>query len=97
MAKPADIECSGCKISMFCSRRNKETSQPCDTNLRAVGVAFVIPLVCIVMVLVLAHGRIGEGWTALIILVVLALYFLCIRLWKPDFSSGRKIDWEKEK
>lgn len=90
MAKQTDIECSGCKISMFCSRKNKETSQPCDTNLRAVGVAFVIPLVCIVMVLALAHGRIGEGWTALIILAVLAIYFLGIRLWKPDFSSGSR-------
>ncbi|MCM1371627.1 MAG: SoxR reducing system RseC family protein [Bacteroides sp.] len=90
MAKTTNIECSGCKISMFCGRRNKETSQPCETNLRAVGVAFVIPLMCIVLVLALAHDRIGEGWTALIILVVLAVYFLGIRLWKPDFSGGPK-------
>ena len=90
MAKPTDIECSGCKISMFCSRKNKETSQPCDTNLCAVGVAFVIPLVCIVLVLALAHGRMGEGWTALVVLGVLALYFLGIWLWKPDFCGGGK-------
>lgn len=90
MAKPTDIECSGCKISMFCSRKNKETSQLCDTNLRAVGVAFVIPLVCIVLVLALAHGRMDEGWTALAVLGVLALYFLGIWLWKPDFSGGGK-------
>lgn len=90
MAKTIDIECSGCKVSMFCSRKNKDTSRPCDTNLRAVGVAFVIPLLCIVVVLALAHGRVGEGWTALIILAVLAVYFLGIRLWKPDFSGGNK-------
>lgn len=90
MAKTVDIECSGCKVSMFCSRKNKDTSRPCDTNLRAVGVAFVIPLLCIVVVLALAHGRVGEGWTALIILAVLAVYFLGIRLWKPDFSGGSK-------
>lgn len=88
MAKTTDIECSGCKISMFCSRKNKDTSRPCDTNLRAVCVAFVIPLACIVLVLALANGRIGDGWTALIILGVLAVYFLGIRLWKPDFSGG---------
>lgn len=90
MAKTIDIECSGCKVSMFCSRKNKDTSRPCDTNLRAVGVAFVIPLLCIVVVLALAHGRVGEGWTALVILAVLAVYFLGIRLWKPDFSGGNK-------
>ncbi len=87
MTKSADIECSGCKISMFCSRKNKETSQPCETNLRAVAVAFVIPLVCIVLVLALAHGRVEEGWTALIILGVLAVYLLGIRLLKLDFRK----------
>ncbi len=78
---------------MFCSRKDKETSQPCDTNLRAVAVAFVVPLLCIVLVLVLADGRLGDGWTALIILVVLAMYFLCIRLLKPNFKvkgEGRR-------
>lgn len=88
MTKTTDMECSGCKISMFCSRKNKETSQPCETNLRAVVVAFVIPLACIVLVLALAHGRVGDGWTALIVLAVLAVYFIGIRWYKPDFSGG---------
>ncbi|MBR6700006.1 MAG: SoxR reducing system RseC family protein [Bacteroidaceae bacterium] len=90
MAKQTDLDCSGCKISMFCSRKDKQEGQPCETDLRAVFVAFVIPLVCIVLVLVLAQGRLNEGWTALAILVVLAVYFLAIRLLKPDFTRKKK-------
>lgn len=87
MTKTGNIECHGCKISMFCSRKDKETSQPCDTSLVAVGVAFVLPLVCIVLILFLAQGRIGEGWAALAVLLFLLLYFLVIRMLKIDFSK----------
>lgn len=87
MTKTANIECHGCKISMFCSRKDKETSQPCDTSLVAVGVAFVLPLVCIVLILFLAQGRVGEGWAALAVLLFLVLYFLVIRMLKIDFSK----------
>ena len=87
MTKTDNIECHGCKISMFCSRKDKETSQPCDTNLKAVGVAFVVPLVCIVLILTLAQGRVGEGWAALAILVFLAVYFMVIKLLKIDFGK----------
>lgn len=87
MTKTGNIECHGCKISMFCSRKNKETSQPCDTSLVAVGVAFVLPLVCIVLILFLAQGRVGEGWAALAVLLFLLLYFLVIRMLKIDFSK----------
>ena len=87
MTKTGNIECHGCKISMFCSRKDKETSQPCDTSLVAVGVAFVLPLVCIVLILFLAQGIVGEGWAALAVLLFLLLYFLVIRMLKIDFSK----------
>ena len=87
MTKTGNIECHGCKISMFCNRKDKETSQPCDTSLVAVGVAFVLPLVCIVLILFLAQGRVGEGWAALAVLLFLLLYFLVIRMLKIDFSK----------
>ena len=87
MTKTGKIECHGCKISMFCSRKDKETSQPCDTSLVAVGVAFVLPLVCIVLILFLAQGRVGEGWAALAVWLFLLLYFLVIRMLKIDFSK----------
>ena len=87
MTKIDNIECHGCKISMFCSRKDKETAQPCDTNLVAVGVAFVLPLVCIVLILFLAQGRVGEGWAALAVLLFLSLYFLVIRMLKIDFGK----------
>lgn len=87
MTKTGNIECHGCKISMFCSRKDKETSQPCDTSLVAVGVAFVLPLVCIVLILFLAQGRVGEGWAALAVLLFLLLYFQVIRMLKIDFSK----------
>ena len=87
MTKTDNIECHGCKISMFCSRKDKETTQPCETNLVAVGVAFVLPLVCIVLILFLAQGRVGEGWAALAVLLFLLLYFLVIRMLKIDFSK----------
>ena len=87
MTKTDNIECHGCKISMFCSRKDKQTSQPCDTSLVAVLVAFVLPLVCIVLILFLAQGRIGEGWAALAVLLFLFLYFIVIRMLKIDFSK----------
>ncbi len=87
MTKTDNIECHGCKISMFCSRKDKETAQPCDTNLVAVGVAFVLPLVCIVLILFLAQGRVGEGWAALAVLMFLLLYFLVIKMLKINFSK----------
>lgn len=87
MTKTGNMECHGCKISMFCSRKDKEASQPCDTSLVAVGVAFVLPLVCIVLILFLAQGRVGEGWAALAVLLFLLLYFLVIRMLKIDFSK----------
>ena len=87
MTKTGNMECHGCKISMFCSRKDKETSQPCDTSLVAVGVAFVLPLVCIVLILFLAQGRVGEGWAALAVLLFLVLYFLVIRMLKIDFGK----------
>lgn len=71
---------------MFCRGKDKEAGQPCETNLKAVLVAFVAPLVGIVLILVLAHGRWPETWTALGILVFLALYFLAIWLIKPRFG-----------
>ena len=87
MTKTDNIECHGCKISMFCSRKDKEAAQPCDTNLVAVGVAFVLPLVCIVLILFFAQGRIGEGWAAMVVLMFLLLYFLVIKMLKIDFSK----------
>jgi hypothetical protein len=87
MTKSTNIECNGCKISMFCSRKDKEKSEPCDTNLKAVLIAFVIPLIGIVLLLAVAQGRVGEGYQALGILVFLALYFLLIRIIRPNFSK----------
>lgn len=90
MAKQTDLDCSGCKISMFCSRKDKQEGQACETDLRAVVVAFVIPLLGIVLLLAVAHGRVGDGWASLGILLFLALYFLIIRWLKPDFSRNKK-------
>lgn len=87
MTKPTDIDCHGCKISMFCSRKNKDSSQPCETNLWAVCVAFVVPLLGIVLILALAQDRVGEGWSALSILLFLALYFLALKLMKIEFKK----------
>lgn len=87
MTKSNDLECHGCKISMFCQGKDKEVGQPCETNLKAVLVAFVVPLVCMVLLLVVAKGRVGEGWAALAILVFLVLYFLVIKLLKPNFGK----------
>lgn len=87
MTKTDNIECHGCKISMFCTRKDKDAAQPCDTNLVAVGVAFVLPLACIVLILFLAQGRVGEGWAALAVLLFLSLYFLVIRMLKIDFGK----------
>ena len=74
MAKQTDLECSGCKISMFCSRKDKQGGQSCETDLRAVLVAFVIPLVCIVLVLVFSQGYLSEGWMALVFIVLNVLF-----------------------
>ena len=89
MAKQTDLECSGCKISMFCSRKDKQDGQSCETDLRAVLVAFVIPLVCIVLVLVFSQGRLSEGWMALLVLLVLMVYFIVVRLIRPDFTRKK--------
>lgn len=86
MANSVDNECSGCKISMFC-RRKKEDGQPCETSLKAVAVAFLIPLCCVVAVLALAQGRVGEGWTVVAVFAVLLVYFLLVWLIKPDFRK----------
>ena len=72
MAKQTDLDCSGCKISMFCSRKDKQDGQPCETDLRAVVVAFVIPLVGIVLMLFLAQGRVGEAY------LIALLFFLAL-------------------
>lgn len=92
MTKATDMECHGCKVSMFCSRKDKSTGQPCETSLRAVAVAFVIPLCCILLVLFAAQGRMADGCTALCVVLVLAAYFLIIRLLNIDFGkwSNRK-------
>lgn len=88
MAKSSDINCAGCKISMFC--RGKEQGEPCETSLKAVGIAFVVPLCIILLILVLAQGRLTEGWTVLLVFVCLSLYFVVVRLIKPDFRKDKK-------
>lgn len=87
MTKSTNIDCSGCRISMFCSRKGDDSGQPCETSLKAVSVAFLIPLLCIVLILALAQNRLEEGWTVLLIFAVLAVYFLLVRLVKPDFRK----------
>lgn len=89
MSKQSDLDCNGCKISMFCSRKDNKEGQLCETSLKAVLLAFVIPLCCIVLLLALAQGRVGEGWTALGVLLFLELYYLVIKIAKPDFSNKR--------
>lgn len=90
MAKQTDLNCSGCKISMFCSRKDKQEGQPCETDLLAVLVAFVIPLIGIVLMLIMALGIVEECWAALGAFVFLALYFLAIKWLKPDFNRKMK-------
>ena len=89
MSKSTKLDCAGCKISMFCSRKDNKEGEPCETNLKAVALAFVVPLCGIVLLLVLAQDRVSDGVAALTILFFLMLYFLFIRLLKPDFSGKR--------
>lgn len=89
MSKSTQLDCNGCNISMFCSRKDNKEGEPCETNLKAVALAFVIPLCGMVLLLVLAQGRMSDGVAALAILCFLVIYFLVIRLLKLDFSGKR--------
>ena len=75
--------CSGCKISMFCG--HKDEGVACETSLKAVAIAFVIPLIAIVVILAVGQLYFDEILSALAILCFLILYFLAIRLIKPKF------------
>ncbi|MBR1468049.1 MAG: SoxR reducing system RseC family protein [Bacteroidaceae bacterium] len=75
--------CQGCKISMFCSNRGNE--EGCETNLKAAGLAFVIPLIGIVAILAVGDIYMEESVTALLILIFLVIYFVLIKLCNPRF------------
>lgn len=78
-----NIGCSGCKISMFCSHRNEDGG--CETSLKAVMLAFVLPLIAIVVILSVSNTYFSEIVSALLILCFLAVYYLAIWLLKPKF------------
>lgn len=81
-------DCSGCKIASICGKQG--TSEPCETNLRAVLLVFVIPLILILAVLLSAQDRVGEGIASLIILAVLAVYFAALRFVKINNKQTKK-------
>lgn len=85
MTKATDLDCSGCKISMFCKQKSGADTQSCETKLKAVAVAFVIPLIGIVVLLLLANGRMSDGWAAFCVLLFLVIYFLIIKIIAPKF------------
>lgn len=78
------LDCSGCKISMFCHRKDPDTPQ--ETNLWAVLVAFGIPLAVCVAILIICQGRVGEGMTALCILGFMTFYYFILWLIRPHFE-----------
>lgn len=81
-------DCSGCKIASICGKQG--TEEPCETNLRAVLLVFVIPLVLILAVLLLFADRMGEGSAALIMLAVLTVYFGSLRFVKINNKQIKK-------
>ncbi len=85
MTKATDLDCAGCKISMFCKQKSGADMQSCETKLKAVAVAFIVPLIGIVALLWLANGRMSDGWAALCVLLFLAIYFLIIKIIAPKF------------
>lgn len=87
MTNSNNFDCTGCKVSMFCSRNGKELSQPCGTSLKAVLIAFVIPTISVALILAVAEGRIDEILTALGTLLFLVIYFFTVRAMKIDFSK----------
>lgn len=68
---------------MFCG--HKDEGVACETSLKAVAIAFVIPLIAIVGILAVGQLYFDEIISALAILCFLTLYFLAIRLIKPKF------------
>lgn len=87
MTNSNNFDCSGCKVSMFCSSKGKELSQPCKTSYKAILIAFVIPTICVALILAVAEGRIDEILTALGILLFLVIYFFTVRAMRIDFSK----------
>lgn len=81
-----NLDCSGCKISMFCHKKDPDAPQ--ETNLNAVLVAFGIPLLgCILILVGGQNSGVGEGITALGILSFLALYYFVLWILKPQFRN----------
>lgn len=85
MKELSNIDCSGCKISMFCRHSSVEKPQSCTTSLKAITLAFVVPLIGIFVLLCMSHERIGEQLSAVLVILFLAVYYLIIRLLKPNF------------
>ena len=84
------LDCAGCKISMFCDQKERDAEQgPCGTSLKAVLIAFIIPLVGVVVLLCATQGRVSEGWAALAVLLFLAAYFLIVKLTSPKIKFKR--------
>lgn len=75
--------CSGCKIGMFCGNRGRD--EGCETSLKAVCLAFVIPLIAIVSILAVGQVYLDESISVMLIVLFLVLYFFSIKLLKPRF------------
>ena len=52
-------------------------------------IAFIIPLVGVVVLLCATQGRVSEGWAALAVLLFLAAYFLIVKLTSPKIKFKR--------
>ena len=73
-----NAHCSGCKISMFCKKEHN-TEGSCNTSLKAVAMAFVVPLIGIVLLICTMQGKIDEGLIALSVILFLILYFVLLK------------------
>lgn len=85
MNEETNIDCSGCKLSMFCKHDEVKTQGTCTTSLKAVALAFIVPLIGILILLCVLNGQISELSSAIIVTLFLIIYYLIIRLLKPKF------------
>ena len=73
--------CVGCKLSALCGSHAKgNLRESCGVNLWAVLLAFILPMIGIVVLLTLVQGRICDEWAALVILLFLVIYYALLKL-----------------
>ena len=79
MAKQTDLDCSGCKISMFCSRKDKQEGQACETDLCHTLVGYCAFVGCCAWP--------GRGWMGILgHIAVLGFVFSCYQVVETGFQ-----------